>query len=250
MQLGVDMGRRRQGRGPKRKRTEGHFTGTQESQNSLPDNQSAEENTKKKAIRSIPAGEKASSTRKKIAVFMASPAVISGFAGAVPQITINAVQQALHALSGQTSRPGELASGGAYIFAGEWQNHVNSNDAAKAVAEQMATNVVNIALRRAGYLDCSPEGKRHYIQWILAGNMTPRQVASVLAENSPTVQQLDDLTRIMIEDKRLSGQPKGEVVPKGGVQPKAEPGRKIPFIRGKFDSPSVGFKKNGRDHDS
>ena len=38
--------------------------------------------------------------------------------------------------------------------------------------------------------------------------MTPRQVASVLAENSPTVQQLDDLTRIMIEDKRLSGQPK------------------------------------------
>ena len=143
------MGRRRQGRGPKRKRTEGHFTGTQESQNSLPDNQSAEENTKKKAIRSIPAGKKASSHSKKNRGFLASAPVISGLAGAVPQITINAVQQVLHALSGQTSQHGKLASGGAYIFAGEWQNYVNSSDATQAIAEQMATNVVNIALRNS-----------------------------------------------------------------------------------------------------
>jgi hypothetical protein len=121
--------------------------------------------------------------KRKIAAVLAAPAVISGFAGAIPQIAINAVQQAIHTGTAQQPYGAQkaVASGGEYYFGQEWQGGPSSPSSDQAAAVQMASDVVAIALRKAGWRDCDAAFKHRYIQWILAGNTTPPEAAQILA---------------------------------------------------------------------
>jgi len=143
------------------------------------------------------------SKKRKAVAAIAAPAVISGLAGAVPQVTIDAAQQVVHAVTvGYPATYKPNISGGGYEFSREWQG--SSSDQAAAV--KMASQVVDIALRKAGWRDCDAASKRRYIQWILAGDMTPPEAAQVLVQRwfQPNIKPLRKLIRLMQKERPVS----------------------------------------------
>lgn len=161
-----------------------------------------------------PEATKQTSKKRKIAAIVVAP-VISGLAGAAPPIAINAAQEAIHAGTAQqpsnVEKPAQqpinvkqtLASGGEYYFGQEWQSGPSSPSSNQAAAEEMARNVVEIALRKAGWRNCDPAFKRRYIQWILAGNMTPPEAAQILAQRifQANTKPLKNLIRLIRQDR-------------------------------------------------
>jgi hypothetical protein len=139
-----------------------------------------------------PATRKDSRRRKFIATGAAS-AVISGFAGGAPPVAINAMENALHAPA--TSSRADI-SGGGYYFSEEWQG-------SSSAAIGMASQVVDIALRKARCRNCDAASKRRYIQWILAGNMTPAEAAQVLAQRvfQLRIKPLRELIQLIREEQ-------------------------------------------------
>ena len=145
-----------------------------------------------------PAARKHSKRRKAIATGAAS-AVISGFAGGAPPVAINAMENALHAPA--ISSRADI-SGGGYYLSEEWQG--SSSDRTAAIG--MASQVVDIALRKAGCRNCDAASKRRYIQWILAGNMTPAEAAQVLAQRvfQLRIKPLRELIQLIREEQGIN----------------------------------------------
>ena len=50
----------------------------------------------------------------------------------------------------------------------------------------MATKLVNIAEQLADVSDMPPEEARRYVQWVLAGNISPTQASDILAMDIPS----------------------------------------------------------------
>lgn len=144
---------------------------------------------------------KPSKRRKAIATGAAS-AVISGFAGGAPPVVVNAMENVFHA-SPASSRAD--ISGGGYYFSKEWQG--DSTDQTAAIG--MASQVTDIALRKAGCHNCDAASKRRYIQWILAGNMTPAEAAQVLAQRTfqLRIKPLRKLIKIIRDEQEVSVRP-------------------------------------------
>jgi hypothetical protein len=150
------------------------------------------------------------SRKRKIAALV-TPAVISGFAGASPQVALDAVQQAVHDVIAQTASYKPPASGGEYFFGEEWTSSISSSNSRQA-AEAMAQKVVDIALRRAGWRDCDAGTKRRYVQWILAGNMSSAQAGQVLGQGrfQANIPSMQELIR-MIKKDRPSAHAPGDI---------------------------------------
>jgi hypothetical protein len=71
----------------------------------------------------------------------------------------------------------------------------------------MASQVVDIALRKAGCHNCDAASKRRYIQWILAGNMAPAEAAQVLAQRvfQLRIKPLRELIQLIREEQGVHG---------------------------------------------
>lgn len=142
------------------------------------------------------------SRKSKIAAIMTTPAVITGLAGAAPAAAVDAVQHAIHDVTAQTASYKPAASGGEYYLGRPWQG-VTSSESYYQEAAGMAAKVVEIALRKAGWHDCDAASKRRYVQWILAGNMTPSEAAQVLVQKifQTNIPPLRELIRIIKKDR-------------------------------------------------
>jgi hypothetical protein len=138
------------------------------------------------------------SKKRKVIAGGAASAIISGFAGGVPPVAFNAVESALHAPAANVRAN---ISGDGYYLSEEWQG--SGSDRAAAIG--MASQVVDIALRKAGCRNCDAASKRRYIQWILAGNMTSAEGAQILAQSvfQFRIKPLRELVQLIREEQSV-----------------------------------------------
>lgn len=142
------------------------------------------------------AGEtsKSPSVRKKklAAIGLAGAQVaIAGQAGlGLAQEAIHGVREVITSPSGQLPD----LSGGGYFFSKDWEGYAASITASQISAERMAELVVEIALQETARGLPDAAAKRRLVQWVLAGNMTPAEAATILAGGPrPDCPQLEAL---------------------------------------------------------
>jgi len=118
------------------------------------------------------------------------------------QAMVSLAQQAIQGIRNVITSPGghqlPNLSGGEYFFSEEWKGYAATTTASQTAAERMAEKVVAIALRETMRSHADAAARRRLVQWVLAGNMTPAQAATVLAENSSASQQLEELKRLIV----------------------------------------------------
>lgn len=171
----------------------------------------AEEHLNRRAERAIKK-KRPRTRREKFAAILVSPAFITGLAGAIPPAAIDLTHQTVQAVStlihhNSSNSPSSSKStsnksgsaGGEYYFGGEWQSAAN-----RTAAIQAAKDVVDLALKRTGNESAIGAIRRIYIQWILAGNMTPAEVAQVVATagvfDASVNPQFESLVQTMRDD--------------------------------------------------
>lgn len=185
------------------------------------------------------------SARHKLALFLTSPAVISGIAGAIPPYTITAAQMVAHEITTQSPRNKSLDSfsargrhdvpigSGGFAFGGAWGDYANATITNQGIATHLASMVVDVASEDARFHGAFNAAERwRYTQWVLAGNMTPAEAAELVTTESPTpkLETLLDLIQkdhsIVTTSGTVTHQP---ITQEQSVPPSAQPETK--FVR-------------------
>jgi hypothetical protein len=135
--------------------------------------------------------------KKKLAAAATAGVQVASAVGgmqAATSLTQQAIQAARHIIdspSDQLSGP----SGDEYFVSEEWRGYSASTTASQISAERMAKETVAIALKAAGRSRANATMRRHLVQWVLAGNITPAQAATIIAGDSAASQPLEGLKR-------------------------------------------------------